>query len=124
MDNKNPANNRGFTPLYVAAENGHIEVCKLIIENMVGEKNLTGPNGFTPIHLAVQNRHKEIYKILIENVEEMNPKDDYGTTPLDIAAQNNDIDIFEAIFEDASYCKDLEVSSYLRKNRFYILTNF
>ena len=37
-DEKNPEGPFGFTPLYIAAKNGHFEICKMIIENL-GAKN-------------------------------------------------------------------------------------
>ena len=36
VDNKNPKDEYGETPLHEAADNGHYEICKLIIENLEG----------------------------------------------------------------------------------------
>ena len=54
MDNvkdKNPARKDGLTPLHFAAENGHINICDLII-NVVDDKNPAAKNGSTPFSLA------------------------------------------------------------------------
>ena len=33
-DNQNPGDKSGTTPLHLAAEEGHEEICKLIVENV------------------------------------------------------------------------------------------
>ena len=48
MDNvgdKNPAKNNGATPLYLAAQEGHFDVCKLIMEK-VDRKNPARKDGW------------------------------------------------------------------------------
>ena len=39
------ARNRGFTPLLVAAQRGHTEVCKLLLEKGKANIEETGPGG-------------------------------------------------------------------------------
>ena len=36
VNNKNPKDKYGETPLHEAADNGHYEICQLIIENLEG----------------------------------------------------------------------------------------
>ena len=48
---KNPETNRGFTPLYIAAQQGHFHIFKFIIDN-VNDKNPTNNMGFTCIHIS------------------------------------------------------------------------
>jgi len=69
--NNNPANDFGITPLHVASEKGHLQVCKLILEPMIDKdskfehpRNLFGD---TPTHFSAQNGHFEVCKLLIEN---------------------------------------------------------
>ena len=33
IDAKNPSGNNGITPLHIAVKEGHLEICRLIIEN-------------------------------------------------------------------------------------------
>ena len=53
-----------MTPLHVAARNGHLEVCKLIIAN-TEERNPIDNFGLTPKDYANKNKsYSEIMKIL------------------------------------------------------------
>ena len=57
------ASEYGFTPLHYAAESGHLEVCKFILENMEGQngKNLDGK---TPLDFATEMGHEEVCNLL------------------------------------------------------------
>ena len=46
---KNPVDNFGVTPFHSAAQNGHLTVCKLIIEK-AKDKNPKDMIGETPLH--------------------------------------------------------------------------
>ena len=35
VDNKNPAENTGTTPLHCAADSGHLEICKFIAARLI-----------------------------------------------------------------------------------------
>ena len=67
VGDKNPARNDGYTPLHVAAKNGHLEICNLIIDS-VNDKNPPTNRGVTPLCIAATNGHLEICKLLFENV--------------------------------------------------------
>ena len=49
----------GLTPLHKAAQFGHLEICKFIVER-VDEKNPSDDNGVTPAILAQRNNHIQI----------------------------------------------------------------
>ena len=68
VDDKNPKDNDGWTPLHLAAENGHLSICQLIIKN-VDEKNPKDDFGETPLKLATSRHHLDI-KNLVENAIE------------------------------------------------------
>ena len=61
-----------MTPLHLAAMDGHLEVCRLIIEN-VQDKNPANWDGKTPLHLATLYGQHEVCRLLIENVARENP---------------------------------------------------
>ena len=64
MDDKNPTTNNGVTPLYLAAENGHLEICKLIIENL-DDKSPPIDERFIPLCIAAHNGHLKICQLLM-----------------------------------------------------------
>ena len=77
-----------WTAFHKAAEDGHLSICQLIIENSEN-KNPTDRYGLTPLHLAAENGHLSICELIINNVSDKNPectKD--RKTPLHIAAKS------------------------------------
>ena len=73
----------GASPLYVASENNHFEVVKLLIENHA-DVNLANNKGATPVWIASQEGNFEVVKLLIENHADVNLASDNnkGATPL------------------------------------------
>ena len=49
VQNKNPGIHNGYTALHLAAESGHLDVCKLIVGN-IQDKNPRALDGNTPLH--------------------------------------------------------------------------
>ena len=80
----------GETPLHLAATNGHLEICKLIVENMdeQGDKNPKNNFGNTPLHYAAADGHFEICKLLAEKIVNKNPENNLRKTPAQIADMN------------------------------------
>ena len=66
LADKNPVNILGYTPLHIAAYNGQLEVCKLILEN-IEDKNPVSNGGLAPIHFAAQRGHLEILRLFLDN---------------------------------------------------------
>uniref|UniRef100_A0A8D2LKW2 Ankyrin 1 n=1 Tax=Varanus komodoensis TaxID=61221 RepID=A0A8D2LKW2_VARKO len=73
---------KGFTPLYMAAQENHLEVVKFLLENGANQN----VDGFTPLAVALQQGHENVVAHLIN----------YGTKgkvrlpALHIAARNDD----------------------------------
>jgi hypothetical protein len=61
----NKARDDGFTPLFIAAENGHSEVVKHLLAKEGIEVNKAANNGFTPLHVAARKGHVNIGVILL-----------------------------------------------------------
>ena len=82
----------------MAAENGHLLVCQLIIRN-ADDKNSKTNNGLTPLHLAAKNGHLPVCELIIENVDDKNPAALNGCTLLHLAAKEGHLDIVRLIVE-------------------------
>ena len=63
LEDKNPKIEYGYTPLHYAAEKGHFEICKLILQN-ADDKNPRNNFGRTPLELAENKGHKEICDLI------------------------------------------------------------
>ncbi|XP_046575579.1 ankyrin-3-like [Haliotis rubra] len=114
--------NGGVTPLFVAAENGHLGVFKLLLRKgaVINKKiksrivSLTNPRnegralvkqlnvsdeGFTPLHVASYEGHLDIVELLITEGADANLKADLGP-PVAFAAKANDMCIFRLFLSD------------------------
>ena len=97
---KNPLNRFGDTLLLSAVKNGHLDICKYIIDNLVENKKNSPANkiGFTLLHYAAILNDLEIYKLIVENIEDKYPQDQMGITPLHIAVENDHLEICNFVF--------------------------
>ena len=69
IKNKNPANgDQGETPLHKAAKNGHVKICKLILENVV-DKCPIADKGITPLHCSARSGHSETCEMILQNID-------------------------------------------------------
>ena len=64
--------NDGSTPLYIASQNGHLEIVKLLIKSKA-QINENCVDGSTLIHIAVAKGHIEVVKYLekVEIIQEL-----------------------------------------------------
>ena len=56
---RNPERVDGTTPFHFAAKLGHIDICKIIVEN-IENKHPKDKMGNTPLMLAAENGHLEV----------------------------------------------------------------
>ena len=79
LQNKNPTDNEGTTPLHIAASEGNLELCRIIINN-VNDKNPADNEGHKSLHQAVYNTSQ------LQICRDKNPANEDGVTPLHFAA--------------------------------------
>ena len=72
---------RRFTPLHLAASEGHLDICQMLLERNA-DVRVHGDSGDTPLHLAASSHHLEIVRILLQYNAEVNPGNEDGCTPL------------------------------------------
>jgi len=79
--NPNVPFENGKTLLHYAANRGHIEIVRLLLEN--GAKiNVQDKDKKTPLHEAMTYHHDRVARLLIEKGANVNLKDKEGKTPL------------------------------------------
>ena len=96
VEDKNPKNQDGYTPLHKAVIARNFNLCTLIVEK-IQEKNPADDGGQTPLHLAAFEGNLDICKLFLENIQEKNPADNDGLTPLHDAAAMGHLDIVQLI---------------------------
>lgn len=78
----------GLVPLIIAAENGHLDLVRLLIDMGKADVNSDDNAGNTALHLAAQEGHEDIVRFLIERGADVNRKNESGQTPLEVAMPN------------------------------------
>ena len=80
---KNPKSQNDSSCLCSVASNGHLDVCKYLIDNL---KDISLENKNYALQSAAKHGHVEVYKLIMDTVEDKNPQDKKGKTPLHEAA--------------------------------------
>ena len=88
----------GQTPLHHAAEHGHVEPMRLLLE---AGAEIDTPSK-TPLHAAVESGHLEAVRFLVQNGAQKDVLDDFGCTPLDLAVQNEHLDLVRFLVEEGA----------------------
>lgn len=100
---------RLITPIYLAAREGHKEICELLIAEGVevnpksGEIDVRGMNmnyrdeAWTPLHAACAEGRREVAKLLLDHGAAVNAKTRHSKTPLDLARKRRHQRIVELL---------------------------
>jgi ankyrin repeat protein len=93
--------------LYIAAENGRVDVVKTLLQykNLTVNKSLK--NGGTPLLIAANNGYVDVVKALLDSKKlDVNKASHIGTTPLFIASSKGHADIVKILLA----CKKIDVN--------------
>ena len=81
------ARNRGFTPLLVAAQAGHADICGLLLAHGSDVNEVTLKTKHTALHDAAAIGHEAVVEALLSWGAIVDPQDHAGMTPLYLACQ-------------------------------------
>lgn len=87
-------NRSGWTPLLLAASNGHVVVAEVLVANNV-HVDFKDDEGRTALHFAAAAGHRNVAELLVASGADPNAKSNNGYTPLGKAAFKGNRDVAE-----------------------------
>ena len=100
--------NRGFTPLHLAAESGHLECCRILLTSDDTEINKPSFCEITPLMKAAEGNCIDLVKLLISSGADTNAVDSDGNSCFDRALDNDNIELFKYLLSKT----DPNISSF------------
>ena len=88
----------GYTPLMLAAQNGHTSVVRILL-NKGADTSIKDGAGFNALILSAQNGHLSATTLLMEAGADLHAKNSEGHTPLHVATLNEHLEIMTALVE-------------------------
>ena len=115
-EDPNHYDRNGYTALTWAAQNGHVEACRALVDGGAGI-NPQSKEGLTPLLVAVAQGHREVIKYLLyEANADQNLRTNKHVTPLISAVSGGDknLDIVQYLLENdarvSDFTLDLKIS--------------
>ena len=89
----------GMTCLHVAADHGHLAICRLLLDKgaQVEARNSVD---CTPLHFAAHYGHIEIVRLLCDHGTDIEARDNSGWRPLHSAAYSGLISVVKELIEE------------------------
>ena len=90
----------GWTPLHLAAVNGHVDAIKLLVNQFKADAKAKSNDGWTLLHQAARNGHVDVVKLFVNEFRaDANTQSNDGRTPLHMAAQNGHVEVVRSLME-------------------------
>jgi ankyrin repeat protein len=94
----NQATQDGTTPLFMAAQKGHLEVVRALVTELGADVNQATQDGATPLLIAAGKGHLKVVRALVTELgADVNQAAQNGVTPLLIAAQEGHLEAVRAL---------------------------
>lgn len=117
LENKiklNQENNKGFTELMYAIDNGENELAQLFIDNGADVNYYSKKSKSTPLSVAINKGELTVVQKLVDNKVDINFANKSIEAPVGIAITNDRIDILKLLLENGATLKTTKKSnSYL-----------
>ena len=91
--------NDGRNCLHIAALNGDLNLCKMLIDNHNVDLHMTDNKGSTAVHYSSQSGNYELVAYFVEMGADINLKTDDGRNCLHIAALNGDLNLCKMLID-------------------------
>ena len=82
-----PRSHDGFTPLLIAAQEGHTDICGILLAHDSNVNEVEHEAKATALHYAAVNGHNVLVEVLLSWGAQVNQQNYLGTTPLHVACQ-------------------------------------
>ena len=89
----------GRTCLRIAAENGHLSICRLLLDKRA-QVDAIDSCGMTPLLWTALRGRVEIVRLLCDHGADVEAYDDGGCRPLHLAAMNGHIAVVKELVEE------------------------
>ncbi|KAK1613108.1 hypothetical protein QYE76_036781 [Lolium multiflorum] len=93
----------GLGALLVAVRNGHLEVCRYLVQGLRVDVNAADIKGRTTMFYAAHSEHAAVVKYLLDHGADPDKADEGGISPLHCAAGKGDCKIIELLLAKGAY---------------------
>lgn len=99
------------TPIIAAAENGHLDVVKLLVESGADLETRNTHTSETALFKAVKNRHRKVIEYLLEKGADPMTEESFGKNILMMAIEQDDFELIKLLVRYGAWPDPSEVDS-------------
>ena len=100
-------NNLGWNCLHIAAKNGHLNLCRILMDKYKLHIYLRDYNGWTALHHCTENGSYDLVKAFAGMGADINLQDNSGMNCLHIAAKNVHLNLCKTLIEKYKFEVDM-----------------